>query len=88
MVSKWSEKIVKYSHFIRICYKRIWIAIAVLIFGTGLLSIYSLINFVNSMAASAKGNPGVISAVFIILIAIPLAAYGVEKGLSSYLRHK
>jgi hypothetical protein len=88
MLFKCSKKLVKFFYFIRICFSRALIIAAVLAVGTALLSAYSLINFVNSMAVAYKGNPGAGTAILILLIAVPAISYAIERGLSSYLQHK
>jgi hypothetical protein len=88
MLYNCSKKLVKFFHFIRICFSRALITAVVLAVGTALLSAYTLINFVKSMAAAYKGNPGAGTAILIILIAVPAISYALERGLSSYLQHK
>jgi hypothetical protein len=88
MLYNCSKKLVKFFHFIRICFSRALITAAVLAVGTALLSAYTLINFINSMAAAYKGNPGAGTAILSILIAVPVISYTLERGLSSYLQNK
>lgn len=84
----WGKRLVKVLHFIRVCFKRLFIIIAVILFGTALLQIYSLINFINKMAEVYRGNPSVITVVILSLIAVPTLSYGLEKSLNIYLQHK
>ncbi len=83
-----SKKLVKFFHFIVVCFKRLLIITFALAIGTAMLSAYTLIDFVNSVAESYKGNPGAWSAILIILLIVPTISYVLEKGLSSYLEHK
>lgn len=88
MLYRCSKKLVGFLHFIVVWFKRLLIISAVLSIGTAMLSAYSLINFVNSMAAAFKLNPGAGSAVLIMLVAVPAVSYVLEKGLSTYLHQK
>ncbi|MCM8709749.1 hypothetical protein M2651_01770 [Clostridium sp. SYSU_GA19001] len=82
------KKMVKLLHIIRVCFKRFFITIGVIIFGAALLQIYSLINFINKMAVFYKSNPSGIIVILLVIIAIPTLSYGLEKSLDIYLEHK
>jgi hypothetical protein len=88
MLYNCSKKLVKFFHFIRICFSRALITAAVLVVGTALLSAYTLIHLVESMAKAYNSNPGAGTALLSILIAVPVISYTLERGLSSYLQNK
>jgi hypothetical protein len=88
MVQKYSKRLVKVFHFIVVCFKKLMIGALVLALGTAMLSAYSLIDFINLMADSYKGNPGGGSAIILILLAVPTLSYALEKGLNLYLQRK
>ena len=88
MLYKCSKKLIRFFHFIRICFSRALIMAVVIAIGTALLSAYTLINFINSMASAYKGNSGAGTAILIMLIAIPIISYAIERGLNSFLQQK
>jgi uncharacterized membrane protein YidH (DUF202 family) len=84
IMNTWGNKLVKYLHLVRLVFKRLLVVVGILFFGTALLSIYSVINFVNNIARVYNGNPSTITAIALILVAIPLLSYLLEKGINSY----
>ncbi|MCM0649799.1 hypothetical protein NBE98_15640 [Clostridium swellfunianum] len=88
MFYSYSKKMIKVFHFIRICFSRLLMISAAIIIGTALLSVYTFINFVNTMSRAYSGNPGAGTAILIVLIGVPTISYIFEKGLSSYLQRK
>lgn len=81
-------KAVEVLHSIQVVFKRLFIVIAVVLVGTALLSIYSLINFINKMADIYKDNPSAVTSMLLIFFAIPIVCHWLERSLKSYLEHR
>lgn len=88
MNNNWHERALKIFRSIRIFFERVLLILAVVLFGSALLSIYSFIHFVNIMASIYRGNTNTFVIAAAILIAIPLVSYVLEKGIASNLRHR
>ncbi|ERI89453.1 hypothetical protein HMPREF1982_04725 [Clostridiales bacterium oral taxon 876 str. F0540] len=84
----WSKKLVKFFHNVRVGFNRLFVVIGIIAVGTALLSVYSIINFINTMQWAYKVNPGAITGSLLALIGIPLISYGIERGLTSYIENK
>jgi uncharacterized membrane protein len=85
---EWGKKIVNFLHFIIVWYKRIFIILLAILFGTALLSIYSLIDIVKNAAAIVGNNVNTITIILLVLVLIPTVSYIVEKSLTAYIEHK
>jgi type IV secretory pathway VirB2 component (pilin) len=88
MKNLWSKKLVSFLHFITLSFRRLFIAMIVVLVGTALLHIYSLITLVDWILEILRGNPNITLAIVFIMVCVPTAAYGLEKSLSSYLQQK
>jgi hypothetical protein len=84
----WSKRLASFLHLITLSFKRLFIAVLIVLFGTALLHIYTLINIVNKMAEVFRNNPNTILAIVFIIVSVPTAAYGLERSLNSYLHQK
>lgn len=84
----WSKKLVKFLHFITLCFTRLFLAALVVLVGTALLHIYTLIDIVNRAAEIFRNNTNTFLIIIFIMVSVPTAAYGLEKSLSSYLQQK
>lgn len=88
MIYECSKRLIKVFHFIVVSFKALFITAIVLIIGTTMLSVYSIIDFVSSMAIAFLMNPEAGTGILIILLAVPIVAHILEKGLTFYLQQK
>lgn len=84
----WKPKFEAFIHSTSVFYKRLYFALLAVTFGTALLSLLSLIDFIKKLVNIARMNPNSIFIIGIIFVILPTLAFMLDKRLGTNVNKK
>lgn len=88
MNNTWKLKFAAFIHSTSVFYKRLYFTVLALTIGAGLLSLFSLINFINKVIYIFRTNPTSTFIMAVFFIVFPVLAFMLDKSFATMMNEK
>ncbi|GLC29354.1 hypothetical protein [Clostridium omnivorum] len=84
----WKLKFVAFIHSTSVFYKRLYFTLLAITIGAGLLSLFSLIGFINKLVNIVRTSPNGMFITIVFFVVFPVLAFMLDKSFAANVHEK